>query len=39
MPGDAVGVAALTTAIAVIQALAGYCLVSAFTRDDQVRSR
>jgi ABC-type phosphate/phosphonate transport system permease subunit len=39
MPSDAVGVAALTTAIAVIQALAGYCLVSAFTRDDQVRSR
>jgi hypothetical protein len=33
-PGDAVGVAALTAAIAVIQALAGYCLVSAFTRAD-----
>jgi hypothetical protein len=38
MPGDAVGVAALTAAIAVIQALAGYCLVSAFTRGDWISS-
>jgi len=37
LPGDAVGVVALTALIAVVQALAGYCLVSAFTRDDEVR--
>lgn len=39
MPGDAAGVAALTAAIAVVQALAGYCLVSAVTRNDQIRSQ
>lgn len=37
LPGDAVGVVALTALIAVLQALAGYCLASAFMRADQVR--
>lgn len=39
LPGDAFGVVALTALIAVVQALAGYCLASAFTPDDQGRSR
>jgi|SRR5215470_3542299 len=37
LPSEAAGVVALTALIAVIQALAGYCLASAFTRDDQAR--
>src|SRR5262245_28101326 len=37
LPGDAVGVIALTALIAVLQALAGYCLASAVMRGDQVR--
>jgi hypothetical protein len=37
LPADAAGVVALTALIAVIQALAGYCVVSAFTPADQGR--
>jgi hypothetical protein len=37
LPAGAAGVVALTALIAVIQALAGYCIVTAFTPADEIR--